>query len=151
MTFASLYRLEHQGTCGFLAEIVALLEWGNLVDSVAGVCLESLVCLELLSSPTELLSEVFGAIQIYLPSIPWLLLLLLLWSPAILLEYSQVHNVLGVYLKCSFVGFPLQILIQHILGKDQKSAQETLVQLIRGSHMKNSFLEFPCPWHAEVR
>ena len=26
---------------GFLAEIVALLEWGNLVDSVAGVCLES--------------------------------------------------------------------------------------------------------------
>jgi len=53
---------------GFLAEIVALLEWGNLVDSLAGVCLESFGLLGTADlALAELLSGVFGAIQIYIP------------------------------------------------------------------------------------
>lgn len=69
---------------------------------------------------TELLSEVFGAIQIYLPSILWLLLLLLLWSPAVLLEYSQVHNVLGSLFKMQFPRISIANLDSAHLGKDSE-------------------------------
>lgn len=88
---------------------------------MAGVCLESFGLLGTAElALTELLSEVFGAIQIYLPSIPWLLLLLLLWSPAILLEYSQVHNVLGSLFKMQFPRLSIANLDSAHLGKDSE-------------------------------
>lgn len=52
---------------GFLAEIVALLEWGNLVDSVAGVCLESF---GLLGTAELALAELLSGVETSLWSYP---------------------------------------------------------------------------------
>ena len=141
----------------FLVEGVALLERGKLGDSVAG---DREFSLGLLRTAELALAEFLsGEMSLWgypdLPPFNIVVLLLLLWSqykPAILLEHSQVHDLLESLFKMQVPRLSTVNLSSAIWGRTSEICpQEILVQLVRWSHLEKQIPEFPCLWNDEVR